>query len=106
MERQAEHGNACMHVHVHPPPPPPPVDTVHRPSRCKLYDRNDTKRSIAIHTPSNLKADQAVTIILRPYVGNASVVVRFGQIATAESILKTVARRRLQDKRLALLYTW
>ena len=69
----------------------------------QFTERNDTRRCIAIRiqvsaSPSEMEADLAIQMILRPYVSNASVVVLIGQLATANAILEAVARRRLLDQ--------
>ena len=65
--------------------------------------RNGTACCIAVRvsisaTPSDKEADLAVQMMLQPYVSNSSVVVLFGQLATANAILEAVARRRSLDE--------
>lgn len=69
----------------------------------EFTERNDTARCIAVRiqvspAPSEMEADLAVQMVFRPYVSNASVVVLFGQLATAKAILEAVARIRLQGE--------
>ena len=66
-------------------------------------ERNDTMRCIAVRiqvstVPSEKEADTTIQMMLQPFVSNASAVVLFGQLATANAILEAAARRRLFDE--------
>ena len=77
----------------------------------EVDNSSECKYCIAANVVLNLDAsqeeyDSALDKLLEPWVSNASVVVLFGQLATAEGLMETVLRRKATDPSFNTSFLW